>query len=198
MRLEYAGSAATAAEYPRWSLPEVAIAGRSNSGKSSLLNAIAGRHDLARVSKTPGRTRRIHFFAAESAGLALVDLPGYGFARVSKSARARFAAAVEQYLRERVQLRALVLIADVRRDPQDEERLLAEFAAERGLGLIAVAGKIDKLGRGERVRRLAQLDAAGFGGWIAFSAVTREGREAVVAAIVGLATGQRADRRARP
>lgn len=168
----------------------MAIAGRSNSGKSSLLNCLGGRHDLARVSKTPGRTQRIHFFAAEAAGMALVDLPGYGFARVSKSERARHGAAVEGYLKERGLLRGLVLLLDVRREPQEDEQLLAEFAAARGLGLVPVATKVDKLGRGERVRRLRELDTAGFGRWIPFSSVTREGREEVIEAILRAGAGQ--------
>jgi GTP-binding protein len=154
------------------------------------LNAVATRRDLARVSKTPGRTRRIHFFAAPAHGVALVDLPGYGFARASRQDRERFAAAVELYLRERAELRGLVMLLDVRRDPGDDERLLAEFAAARGLRLVHVATKVDKLGRAERSRRLRALGGSGIGPWIAFSSISGEGREAVIEAITALAGDQ--------
>ncbi|MGH7896890.1 MAG: ribosome biogenesis GTP-binding protein YihA/YsxC [Candidatus Binatia bacterium] len=185
--LEYAGSAEHPAEYPRWAAPEIAIAGRSNAGKSSLLNSIARSRNLARVSKTPGRTQRLHFFLAERAGFALVDLPGYGFARVSKDDRRRFASAVEAYLTERPNLRAILLVIDVRRGLEDDERLLRDFAASRGVELLAVATKIDKLGRAERARRLGDLDRSGLGSWLPFSATTDEGRDAVIAALARVA-----------
>jgi GTP-binding protein len=141
------------------------------------------------VSKTPGRTRRIHFFADLRAGLALVDLPGYGFARAAKSDRERFAAAVERYLSERPLLCGLVLLLDVRRAPGDDERMLVEFARSRAVGVAPVATKVDKLGRSERTRRLRELDRAGLGVWIPFSATTGEGREAVVEAVLGCVRG---------
>jgi GTP-binding protein len=153
------------------------------------LNCIGGRRDLARVSKTPGRTRRIHFFADRRAGLSLVDLPGYGFARAAKSDRERLAAAVERYLCERPLLRGLVLLLDVRRAPEVEERMIVEFARSRAIGVTPVATKVDKLGRAERTRRFRELDSAGIGTWIPFSATTGEGREAVIEAMLGCARG---------
>lgn len=155
------------------------------------MNRIAGRRDLARVSKTPGRTRRIHFFADPHAGLALVDLPGYGFAHAAKSDRRRFAAAVERYLSDRPLLRGLVLLLDVRRAPEEEERMLVDFARSRAIGIAPVVTKVDKLGRGERIRRLRELDRAGIGTWIPFSATTGEGKDAVLEAIVALAAERR-------
>jgi len=125
-----------------------------------------------------------------AAGLAIVDLPGYGFARASKQERAHFAAAVERYLHERKQLRGLVLLLDVRRAPQEEEEMLVHFAAERGIGLVRVATKIDKLGRGERVRRLTELAHGAGGPWLAFSAVTGEGRDALARAVTRLRDAQ--------
>jgi len=188
LSLEYFGSATTGPEYPRWELPEIAIVGRSNSGKSSLLNLLGGRSDLARVSKTPGRTQRIHFFAERRLGLAVVDLPGYGFAQASKADRKRFTEAIERYLIDRERLRGLVLLLDVRRTPEEDERVLADLARSRGIGLVVVATKVDKLGRAERLRRLRELDGAGLGRWLPFSATTGEGRDGVVAAVVALAT----------
>jgi len=152
-----------------------------------LINTLGGRHGLARVSKTPGRTQRLHFFAERRLGLALVDLPGYGFARASKDDRARFADAAERYLLEREPLRGLVLLIDVRRTPEADERMLVALARSRGIGLVRVATKVDKLGRAERARRLRDLDGAGLGPWLAFSATSREGRDAVVRAIAELA-----------
>ena len=117
----------------------------------------------------------------------LVDLPGFGFARVSRETKRRLSDEVEAYLDARRTLRGLVLLLDVRRDPQTEERMLAEFATARRVGLLCVATKVDKLGRAERLRRLRALDAAGFGSWLTFSAVSGEGRDAVVQAIERLA-----------
>jgi GTP-binding protein len=167
--------------------PEIAIAGRSNAGKSSLLNVIGGRRALARVSKTPGRTQRLHFFRERQRGFVLVDLPGFGFARVSKEIKRQLSLDVEAYLRARPTLRGLVLLLDVRRDPQTEERMLADFVASRAVGLLCVATKVDKLGRSERLRRLRALDEAGLGSWLAFSAVSGEGQDAVIEAMERLA-----------
>ena len=167
--------------------PEIAIAGRSNAGKSSLLNVIGRRHNLARVSKTPGRTQRLHFFRERQKGFVLVDLPGFGFARVSREIKHQLSLEVEAYLDARPTLRGLMLLLDVRRDPQTEERMLADFATARRVGLLCVATKVDKLGRAERLRRLHALDEAGFGSWLTFSAVSGEGRDAVVQAIERLA-----------
>lgn len=184
LELRYAGSAAGEAEYPRWSLPEIAVAGRSNAGKSSLLNRLGGRRDLARVSRTPGRTRRLHFF--EGAGFALVDLPGFGFARASREARASFGRSVEEYLTRRSNLRGLLLLADVRRGPGDEEAEIERFAAARGIAVVRVATKVDKLGRAERARLLGRLER-GCGPWIPFSARNGEGTGALVDALARLA-----------
>jgi len=148
---------------------------------------LGGRRDLARVSKTPGRTQRIHFFAERGRGLAVVDLPGYGFARVSKADRERFTEAIEKYVIERELLRGVVLLLDVRRSVEDDERSLADLTERRGIGLACVATKVDKLGRAERERRFRELDGAGLGRWLPFSAISGEGRDGVAAAVVELA-----------
>ncbi|MBN2195811.1 MAG: ribosome biogenesis GTP-binding protein YsxC [Polyangiaceae bacterium] len=137
---------------------EIAFAGRSNVGKSSLLNALMGRRNLARTSRTPGCTRLISFFEvklADGALIRFVDLPGYGYARRSKSERSEWAGLIETYLKDRVTLAAVALLVDARRGPEVEERdliaLLSEPAASRKpLVLLAVATKLDKVAASER------------------------------------------------
>ncbi len=143
------------------------------------------------MSKTPGRTQRLHFFREREKGFVLVDLPGFGYARDSKEVKRQLSLDIESYLQERDALRALVLLLDVRRDPEAEEHALADFAASRGVGLLCVATKVDKLGRGERQRRLRALDAARLGPWLPFSATSGEGREALIEALTRL-VGSRA------
>src|SRR6266699_4879332 len=123
------GMAETDGWRPESSLPEVAFAGRSNVGKSSLLNSLVRRKSFARVSRTPGRTREINFFRVNN-GFVLVDLPGYGYARVSKAIRAEWRPLMERYLRQTPQLRGIVLLLDIRRDPSDDDQAMLEFLAE--------------------------------------------------------------------
>jgi len=139
---------------PRWSRAEVALAGRSNVGKSSLLNALTGIKGLARTSKTPGRTQSINLFAIGES-LALADLPGYGYAKMPEAVARRIASSMSEYLHERENLAALVMLVDSRRGPGREELELAEIIRKRGLTLIVVATKCDKLKRSERSRAVA-------------------------------------------
>ena len=151
MRLDakFISSAFALSDCPRWGRVEVALAGRSNVGKSSLLNAVTGSKGLARTSKTPGRTRCLNFFEA-GANLALVDLPGYGFAKMSRADAAKIAGLLAEYLRERRQLVALVMLIDARRGPERAEIDLAAAVRDRGLELIVVATKSDKIRNAER------------------------------------------------
>jgi GTP-binding protein len=126
---------------------EAAFAGRSNAGKSSALNAVAGRRALARTSKTPGRTQEINFFSLDE-GRRLVDLPGYGFARAPEGAKRRWGRLVEAYLRERRSLAGLVLLMDVRRPLTELDLQMVRWCVESGVALHAVLTKADKLGRG--------------------------------------------------
>jgi len=145
---------------PRWNRAEVALAGRSNVGKSSLLNALTGIQGLARTSKTPGRTQSINLFAVGDA-LALADLPGYGYAKMPEAIAHRIAASMGEYLRERENLAALVMLVDSRRGPGREELQLADIIRERGLTLIVAATKCDKLKRSERARAIAAFAPLG-------------------------------------
>src|SRR6266699_1665158 len=123
------GMAETDGWRPESSLPEVAFAGRSNVGKSSLLNSLVRRKSFARVSRTPGRTREINFFRVNN-GFVLVDLPGYGYARICKEQKAAWKPLMESYLRRTSQLRGIVLLLDIRREPSDDDRDMLEFLAE--------------------------------------------------------------------
>jgi GTP-binding protein len=172
--------AAEPAHLPRLPYPEVAFAGRSNVGKSSLLNRLVGQHRLARVSKTPGRTQQINFFLVDER-LVFVDLPGYGFARVPRHVQEQWKHLVEAYLMQRPNLRAVVVLVDLRRGVQaDDARLLAYLAAY-GIATIVVATKADKLSRSERARAggamMGQLRADST--LIISSAATGEGVEQV-------------------
>jgi GTP-binding protein len=185
--VSFAGSAASEAQFPRDGLPEVALLGRSNVGKSSLLNALMGRRGLARVSATPGRTQTLNFFrvsggaaAGEARALYLVDLPGYGYARVAESRRRSWEGLASSYLLGRPSLALCVLILDARHEPMEGDHTLRAFLDHHRLPFVVAATKADKLGRSERQRRLRTL-RAGFGdnarAVASVSAVTREGMD---------------------
>lgn len=173
---------------PPMELPEVAFLGRSNVGKSSLLNRLVRQRAVARVSRTPGRTREINFFRLNDA-IVLVDLPGYGYARVSKERHATWRPLIEGYLGNTPTLRGAVQLLDIRRDPTPDDRdMLAFLAALETPTLIAVT-KCDKLARraaADRIHALADTLAIEESQLIPFSAVTGEGRDDLAAAIAGL------------
>ena len=147
--------------FPNSERPEVAFLGRSNVGKSSLLNALVQRKQLAHTSSTPGKTRMIHFFdvEAEVAHCTLVDLPGYGWARVSRRERDSWQSLVEGYLEERSQLCLAILLQDIRRDLSEDETLLLDWLAERKIEALVVFTKADKLKTMQRKKRVAALRA---------------------------------------
>jgi GTP-binding protein len=171
---------------PKW--PEVAFAGRSNVGKSSLLNRLVRRKRFARVSNTPGRTREVNFFLVNHE-FALVDLPGYGYARISKERRAEWRPLIEGYLRTSPELRGIVQLLDVRHDPTADDRQMLAFLASVGVPTLFALTKIDKLTPTQRARRVAaltdELEAAP-DQVIPFSAVTGEGRDDLAEAVVAL------------
>src|SRR5438045_6886918 len=159
-------------------LPEVAFAGRSNVGKSSLLNALVRRKSFARVSRTPGRTREINFFRINN-GFVLVDLPGYGYARVSKERKAEWKPLMESYMRQTSQLRGMVLLLDIRREPSEDDRAMLDFLAEMEVPTIVAVTKTDKLSKAAARHRVAEIsDSLGLESEqvIPFSSHSGEGR----------------------
>jgi GTP-binding protein len=172
---KFVSSAPTLAACPRSDRMEIALAGRSNVGKSSLLNALTGVKGLARTSKTPGRTRSINFFEGPGR-LTLVDLPGYGYAKMARSDAAEITRLLFDYLAQRENLAALILLIDGRRGPEQEEIALAEAIRGRGRELIIVATKWDKLRNSQRNQALRSFAPIGAEP-IACSASTGEGIE---------------------
>jgi GTP-binding protein len=154
----FAGSAASPDQFPRDGLPEVAFLGRSNVGKSSLLNALAGAPRLARVSSRPGRTRLINFFRVDSE-MYLADLPGYGYARVPKSMREGWENLVTSYLVDRSPLALCVFLVDARHEPTAGDEMLRAFLGQRRMPYVVAANKIDALGRGQAKGRLRSLES---------------------------------------
>lgn len=161
--------------------PEIAFAGRSNVGKSSLLNMMLARKGLARTSRTPGCTRQINFFDVAVAGgpkLVFVDLPGYGYAKVSKAESRDWKILLEGYLQERATLEAVVVLVDARRGVEQDEQDLVEFLSLRkGLPVFVAVTKLDKLSKSEQKPRLAAIEKAAGVKVVGTSAETGAGRE---------------------
>ena len=173
---------------PETTLPQVAFAGRSNVGKSSVINTLVRRKKAARVSNTPGRTREINFFDVNGR-FVLADLPGYGYARISKEARASWRPLIEGYLTGTPALKGVVQLLDARHTPSDDDLHMLDFLARTQLPTIIVATKTDKLGAAERAKRIQPLALeAGVESEqvIPFSAVTGAGRDELADAIAGL------------
>lgn len=154
---EFALSAFSLSGCPRWKRAEIALAGRSNVGKSSLLNALTNMKGLARTSKTPGRTRSLNFFTVGDR-LALCDLPGFGYAKMPHDEARKIAAMMHDYIHGRSNLAAIAILIDCRRGPEQEELELAAMAAGRGIEVIPVATKADKLRRSERAAALVKFE----------------------------------------
>jgi GTP-binding protein len=175
----FLGAASQPGRYPPLGPPEIAVAGRSNVGKSSFLNTLLGRRNLVRTSRTPGRTRQVNFFAVGDA-FRLVDLPGYGFAVGSETERAAWRPLIEDYLAGRASLRGVLVLVDVRRGLEDDDQQLLDYLAHVGLVAALVATKVDKLAHAAAARAVAEVaKAAGGLRVLPFSARTGAGRDAV-------------------
>lgn len=182
---EFVTSAVAPAQYPPANLPEIAFAGRSNVGKSSLINTLVNRKRLVKTSTTPGRTQLINFFNVNQA-FTFVDLPGYGYARVPLAIKKSWGPMIETYIKGRPNLKAVVLLMDIRRMPQQEERMLIGWLDHYRIPPVPVLTKSDKLSRSQQLRQKTLITAdlgAPAEEPILFSAKSRQGRDAVWAAI---------------
>ncbi|MGT2846021.1 ribosome biogenesis GTP-binding protein YihA/YsxC [Streptococcus massiliensis] len=185
-------SAANKSHYPQDDLPEVALAGRSNVGKSSFINILLNRKNLARTSSKPGKTQLLNFYNIDDK-LRFVDVPGYGYAKVSKTERAKWGRMIEEYLTSRDNLRAVVSLVDLRHDPSADDVQMYEFLKYYDIPVIIVATKADKIPRGKWNKHESaiknKLDFDKNDDFIIFSAVDKTGLDqswdAIIAAING-------------
>jgi GTP-binding protein len=194
--LEFLGGMASPRGWrPPASLPEVAFAGRSNVGKSSLINTLLRRSKAARVSNTPGRTREINFFKINDQ-FVLVDLPGYGYARVSKEKKAEWKPMIEGYLSQSPQLRGIVQLLDVRHDPTKDDLQMLDFLSTVGVPTMIVMTKTDKLSKAQAAERVKTISAAlGLEDdqVITFSSVTGAGRDELAESLIALVSSPSGD-----
>ncbi|MCM2359562.1 MAG: ribosome biogenesis GTP-binding protein YihA/YsxC [Geobacteraceae bacterium] len=189
---EFIKSATKPSHYPDGELPEIAFAGRSNVGKSSLINVLVNRKNLVRTSSTPGRTQLINFFNVNGR-FTLVDLPGYGFAKVPLAVKKEWGPMMETYLSTRQNLRGVVLIFDIRRTPVAEDRQMLQWLRSYDIPPVLVVTKCDKVSRNERAKQAAVIAQAlgvmkeelSF-----FSALSRDGKDEIWERIERLLGGE--------
>jgi GTP-binding protein len=181
-KAEFVKSAVWPDQYPPATMPEIAFVGRSNVGKSSLINTIVGQKNLAKTSNTPGRTQLINFFTINET-VSFVDLPGYGFAKVSQSVKKDWGEMIEVYLRERPCLAMVILILDIRRDPSDDDLSLRDWLENYRIPYLYILTKTDKLSNNQAINRRRIigkiLHISADIKPILFSAVTQKGKSEI-------------------
>jgi GTP-binding protein len=195
---EFVTSAVRPSQFPVADLPEFAFAGRSNVGKSSLINTLVNRKKLVMTSSTPGKTRLINFFRVNDAFM-FVDLPGYGYARVSEDERRKWRPMIEQYLSARENLKAVIIILDIRRTPGAEDAQLLGWLDRQEIPAVLVVTKSDKLSKTaqkKQIQIIASTLAADPADLLVFSTKSRQGWDALWNAIMSLATAPPEDERA--
>lgn len=176
--VEFISASVKPEQYPKICLPEIALAGRSNVGKSSLINMLTNRKNLAKTAKAPGKTRSINFYRIND--MMLVDLPGYGYAKVSKAEKQKWRF-VDEYLNIRENLKAIIIVVDVRRIPSNDDIIMFDWARQKNIPYIITAGKIDTIKRSEKKTKIKDIINT-FGSMndeeiLLFSSVTREGKK---------------------
>ncbi len=181
-RADYAGTVHDIREL----LPEIAFSGRSNAGKSSLINALLGRKNLVQTSKVPGKTRNINYFIVETVELPaiyMVDMPGYGYARIAKGMKSEWDGLARRYFSGNTGLKLLIIVMDIRRGIDKEERMLINIASRMGVRVLVAATKADKVNTSEKIGLAAALKASSSAEVIAVSSVDRSGLAGVWDAI---------------
>lgn len=182
-KAEYVTGAAYPAQLIGGDTPEIAVAGRSNVGKSSFINLITGNSKLAKTSKDPGRTRLVNYFSVNGGEFNLVDLPGYGFARVSDDEKLKWAELIEAYFALRTNLKHVFLLIDIRRDPTEGDVQMINYMYHYAIPFTVILTKADKLSRSQTIVRRRQTAAAlkiGADNIIVSSALTRQGKQDVL------------------
>lgn len=167
---------------PENAFPEIAFAGKSNVGKSSLINALMNRKSYARISATPGKTQTINFYNINDE-LYLVDLPGYGYAKVSESEKEKWGKLIERYLHESLQLKAVFLLVDIRHEPSGNDKMMYDWVVAQGYQPIIIATKLDKIKRSQVDKHLKMLrqglNLIPGTKIIPFSSMTKQGRDEI-------------------
>ena len=180
---ELAVIATRRSQYPNLELPEFLLVGRSNVGKSSFINTVLGRKDLARVSSTPGKTQTLNFYLVNNS-FYLVDVPGYGYASVNHEQQKKFGLMIEEYLAKRKELQRVFMIVDFRIKPTEDDILMYQFFKYYDIPVTLILNKTDKVGSSKRERSikniLSTLDVSKEDNYIEFSSVTKKGREDVL------------------
>ena len=180
---EFIVSVADPAKLPDLGAPEIAFAGKSNVGKSSFINFLTGNGKLARTSGDPGRTRLVNFFGVNNGRLVFVDLPGYGFAKVSKSEKAKWGSMIEGYLTGSKNLKNVFVLLDVRHEPTSDDKMLLNFLYHYNIPFTVIATKCDKLSRAQLMKRRREIaNAIGVGADNVYmvSALKKTGKEEVL------------------
>ncbi|MCC0782548.1 YihA family ribosome biogenesis GTP-binding protein [Clostridioides sp. ES-S-0108-01] len=147
-------SAVNKSQYPEEGIPEIALAGRSNVGKSSIINTLLNRRNFARTSQTPGKTRTINFYLINNE-FYFVDLPGYGYAKIAKSEKEKWGGIMERYLESRQELCSIFLLVDIRHEPTADDKLMYEWIKHFGYNCVVIATKADKISRGQYQKHIS-------------------------------------------
>lgn len=186
---EFLTSVADSGKLPDFGAPEIAFAGKSNVGKSSFINFLTGNGKLARTSGDPGRTRLLNFFGINGREIVFVDLPGYGFAKVAKTEKAKWGAMIEGYLTGSANLKNVFVLLDVRHEPTADDKMLLNFLYHYNIPFTVIATKCDKLSRAQLTKRRAEISSSvgvGTGNVYMISALKKTGKEEILARLDAL------------
>ena len=186
---EFLTSVADSGKLPDFGAPEIAFAGKSNVGKSSFINFLTGNGKLARTSGDPGRTRLLNFFGINGREVVFVDLPGYGFAKVAKTEKAKWGAMIEGYLTGSANLKNVFVLLDVRHEPTADDKMLLNFLYHYNIPFTVIATKCDKLSRAQLTKRRAEIASSvgvGTGNVYMISALKKTGKEEILARLEAL------------